>query len=830
VSGTLALGLTSIVLASCGDEEIPKGPDLVFCHCECVTRTPTGTDSSPGGCSTDPTCDPSCGDFTCTPSGGCVSMCDPGGAGEYTGIETSTEVTLRVCVDASNPSHVAGACAARCTDYSSGSAEECAAALLTELGLSDEISEVVPEGVLEEINPDAAESVAGIIWEECGTWLLDKLTGTCGHSTQGLEALTDLLLCIWSPLDPLNGGAPAAFRTCGVVGTEVAILDGCPQYTESEEGTPVDDAPQPNTESVNSASSAVTISGDLVDTKTVHPSGTASTGRIGPVVLMSQLRLTLPDTTVTIDGHDVDLDGGHLFLERPVAFALEAGDTFTFEAGRLRTILTGTLDGERASVGAVNTGPVTGHYNEQTGTFDLAGTFQLEQLAAVVTVALTFDFTNRSPIAYAGPDQLIECSLPTREAPFEVSALGSEDIDPGDSISRYVWTVGRRRVADGPTAAVASGTLGLGTRVATLTTFDTHGSMSRDTALITVVDTTPPVFPALPPLVNSLCDLGVDVAMVPEPLVTDGCSPAVEVSGAIVAVNGQPVSPMPIVSTGLQLPFGTYQVEWTATDQSNNVATAMQTLVVRGGFQASDSIDLGDRVMVGTEGGFATLVNAGTGDTTLGVDAISGSIATLGDVLLQNRALVAGDVEAGGEVTLRNAAAVLGTLTENATLDIPSGLDLSGVVFPPPGTTPVSVASGDTAALLPGAYAGVTVDNGGILDVGPGTYYLASLDLKNGSTLRLAQPVQIYVTHSVNHQGEIETASGSPDAFLLGFAGTQSVSLKAAFPGGVVIAPNATVAIGSAGSEAFRGQLFAKRITVQPDGIVTCAPAAGSTP
>ncbi|HKY39171.1 MAG TPA: hypothetical protein VJN18_24700 [Polyangiaceae bacterium] len=827
--GKLMICVAAVAVMACDEDEVPKGPDLVHCLCQCVTETPSGVNTSPRGCTTDPTCNPSCGDLTCSTSGGCYPSCI--GTEELSTIKSTRDVTLRVCVDASNNSHVVQACQDRCDDYANGSATECASALLTEIGLIDEISDVVPADILERIKPDAAASVADIIWEECGTWLHDSLTGTCGHASHGLAALQELLFCLWTPFDPLNLQLKTAFRSCHSTGSQLFSPQGCPQFTASSGGTPVDDAPLPATETVDTASSAITITGPDIETKTVRPSGSASTGRIGPVVLLSQLNVALPDTTLSIEDHDVALSGALLFLEHPVAVALSSGNALSFEIGQLRTILTGSVGDSKTSVGAVNASPVTGVYDETTGAFSLAGTFQLENINASLTVSLTFNFTNRPPLANAGPDQIVECGLQTREGRFELSAAASVDPDPGDSIARYVWTVGRQLAADGSSAVLASAQLGLGTRVATLTTIDTRGSMSRDTALITVVDTQVPVFPDLPPLINSLCEPGVDAAVVPTPVVQDDCSSSVSVQGAVVMAHGQPTASLPIEGGAITLALGTYEIEWTATDQSGNAATARQTLIVRSGIQASDSIDIGERATVrASSGGFASLANTGTGMVLLGVEANTGTILAQGDILLRNRSFVSGDVATAGHLIMKNGASVTGSVSEQATIDTPLGFDLSNVTFPQSNAGPVLVAPNEVRTLVPGSYSNLTVKSGAKLTLGSGTYFFTTFDLKPISELSLVQPVQIYVSTAADLHGQVVTAEGDPNALLFGFAGSERVFVRAPFPAGTFVAPDAEVEIAGHGPAAFAGQLFAKRIKVHPGATLICATVPGSTP
>src|SRR5439155_1084106 len=95
----------------------------------------------------------------------------------------------------------------------------------------------------------------------------------------------------------------------------------------------------------------------------------------------------------------------------------------------------------------------------------------------------------------------------------------------------YSWAVGDQFVASGPNAADVTAHVGLGQRVAVLSTLDTHGALARDVAIIKVVDTQPPIFDSL--TVNPGCLWPVNHKMVLLRLgqeiqaqVHDACDPA----------------------------------------------------------------------------------------------------------------------------------------------------------------------------------------------------------------------------------------------------------------------------------------------------------------
>jgi hypothetical protein len=308
----------------------------------------------------------------------------------------------------------------------------------------------------------------------------------------------------------------------------------------------------------------------------------------------------------------------------------------------------------------------------------------------------------------------------------------------------------------------------------------------------------------------------------------------VTVTGAIISSNGVTLAvPLPIVNGHVQVPIGTHVIRWTATDQVGNSSTATQTLNVRPGIEASHGITIEDRAATRTVGGgFATLGNVGTGLVS-GVQSQTGSIITKGAVFLRDRAVVNGDIRAGGTITTQNLTTVTGSSTQNTTVSLPAGRDLTGVVFPSSNAGPVTLAPDATRALAPGAYAAVMVNSRATLTLRAGTYYFDTLDLEPQSKLNLDQSagaVLLYVRTSIIDRGQIASVAGTAGAFVLGFAGTSAVVIETPFLAGTVIAPNGSVTIGSLGATAFTGQLFAKDIGIRPDATLTCVQTPSSTP
>jgi hypothetical protein len=363
-----------------------------------------------------------------------------------------------------------------------------------------------------------------------------------------------------------------------------------------------------------------------------------------------------------------------------------------------------------------------------------------------------------------------------------------------------------------------------------LTVFNSAFGVGLAEEQVRVVDTTPPTIQVVQPVTDTLCDPGSEMATIATPTATDVCSPTVTVTGAVVSINGvAPSAPIPIQNGGARLPPGVSVVEWTATDASGNVATTTQTLTVRLAIEASRWIALDEdaSVVLPNGAGFAMIGDTGAGRVLLHTGAQSGSILSQGPVRLDDGAIVHGDVASALTVAENASAVVTGTVTENATVSLPAGRDLSGVVFPTTNSGPVNVAHLQTLALAPGAYSVASVLPSATLVLTAGTYLFEELDLHSGATLNLDQsggPVSVFVHTTFLYQGQIAPIAGAPGGFVLGYAGDQPLLIGTRFLAGTLIAPNATVAISAREPDGFVGELFAKGIVVKQGSTLVCDP------
>jgi hypothetical protein len=151
----------------------------------------------------------------------------------------------------------------------------------------------------------------------------------------------------------------------------------------------------------------------------------------------------------------------------------------------------------------------------------------------------------------------------------------------------------------------------------------------------------------------------------------------------------------------------------------------------------------------------------------------------------------------------------------------------------------LSLASGATATLAPGAYGTVVVPQGAILYLTGGTYTFVSLSIDTGGIVQgntTSAPLVIYVQTSLHLFGSI-VPSGGPSTFLLGYAGSTGLLLESPFAG-TLLSPNATLDLASLASlnpsppsggpvAAHQGAFFATSIDVHQCADVVHVPFGG---
>jgi hypothetical protein len=361
-----------------------------------------------------------------------------------------------------------------------------------------------------------------------------------------------------------------------------------------------------------------------------------------------------------------------------------------------------------------------------------------------------------------------------------------------------------------------AGPFALGATSVVLTCVDPSGATGSCTATITVVDATPPTLMVPANRASSICTDSSSIN-VGQATVTDNC-PGATVSGQVIAKNGVPLAPPIPVTGGLAtLGVGTYTVRWTATDGPNTV-TANETVTVAPGIEAAGSFLVDDRGQVrNNAGGFAAMLNAGTGTTKLGNDGRSGAILSVGPVSVLHRAIANGNVTSAGTVTKESDGTITGTITSGGSVTLPPLPTLPA--FPPATAGSFTVNSG-TQTHAPGSYVSGTV-NGGTLVLNSGDYFFQSLTINSGVTVRVTPTTRIFVRNTLFFNSPLRASSGTAiQASFLGFAGA-SVSLNAQFDGTLIV-PNGTVLFGTGSGLTYTGSFFARDIEVTPASALVC--------
>ena len=295
----------------------------------------------------------------------------------------------------------------------------------------------------------------------------------------------------------------------------------------------------------------------------------------------------------------------------------------------------------------------------------------------------------------------------------------------------------------------------------------------------------------------------------------------------IVAANGTPITPITVTGGQVTLGPGTYTVQYVATSGGVPSAPATQTVTVRAAVQASQTFALDDRaVLKQSNGNPAALFNSGTGATSLGYDAKSGSIVSKPSVSALDRAVITGNVITAGSITAPHAT-ITGTQTQFVTLPPMSGLPALPA-FPAPNQMDVTVNTG-TQTIGPGSRVGGTV-NGGTLVLQAGTYYFRNLTINNNVTVRAPAGTTIYVRDSLAFRSSIRQPTGTAvQTVTLGYSGTAPTSLEATFNGSFV-APNASVMFGVGSGLTFTGAFYAKGIEVRPASTMVCQTSSALPP
>ena len=366
-----------------------------------------------------------------------------------------------------------------------------------------------------------------------------------------------------------------------------------------------------------------------------------------------------------------------------------------------------------------------------------------------------------------------------------------------------------------------TGPFSLGTTPVTLTATDTtSGATSTCTATVTVVDTTPPTVVAPPNVDLAICDAG-GLVTVGTPTTSDICNVPLTVTGEVISRNGVALSPpIPVVNGQVALGFGTYVIQWTASDGTNTSKPVFQTVTVGPHIQANGNFLVDNSAFIkDATGGPGQMLNSGNGETQLGVASTSGSITSVASVSLENNARVTGNVITAGTISLQSGATISGTRTQHASVVLPALPTLP--TFPPPVGPNITVNSG-TQTLTPGSYPTVTLNSGATLIMTAGDFFIQNFFINSSVNVRLqvTPNTRVFVQNQFAFRSPFVNSSGVLQPILLGFAGT-SLTVETTF-NGTLLAPNGSVTFGISSGVNYHGAFFAQNIEVRPDSALFC--------
>ena len=618
---------------------------------------------------------------------------------------------------------------------------------------------------------------------------------------------------------PVTGanGLGSASKVCRAIGTHVLVATNyCnAQGSFSEPLTSSSGAGDSTKVSMISTTGSVTATtselGDPVTAAVPPPTGDVSftggncRGEQCPIVIDS-VNLKIPAIAA------FGTDAVTLANTASMLGTKKADGTVIFPAATLALRASTFLGDSISAISVTPSSDLTGTYDPTSGRLNLVGTMTsgISPLTGSITFNIVGQASARPPVASAGPDQVRACGVST------VTLDGSKSFDPDGDPVTYAWSENGVLLASTRTATLS---LSGGVHTILLVVSDSTQRRGLDYVRVAVTDGVAPVLKVPSNKTVSTCIDGADI-QIGQATVTDNCSLLPTVTGKVISANGVALVPAPTVVDGkAPLKVGTNVVQWTATDGVNTV-TANQTVTVGSTIQASQSFLIDDRGQVRSDaGGFATVLNSGTGSTRIGQDSRSGGIVSQGQVTIQHRALVGGNVVSASGVVVDSDATVSGTIQANTAVALPSLPSLP--TFPAPAAAGFTVNSGVTLARPPGSYSVGTVINGGTLILSAGDYYFQSLTINSGSTLRAPASARIFVRDALIFNASIRATSGtSVQPIYLGFGGT-TLNMYAPFDG-TLVAPNASVVFGTGSGVTFTGSFFGKTLEITPASALVC--------
>jgi hypothetical protein len=519
-------------------------------------------------------------------------------------------------------------------------------------------------------------------------------------------------------------------------------------------------------------------------------------------------------------------DVGAQLPEAPVGTEMGNASVYSLSGGGTYTVvfLSGSSDQFHLTIDEPNDF-MNAYYpdSDADGYGVLGGAPLLSECAAPVTHAESAgdcddgDGRVGSPGAFDVPDDpmVLECTFD-----LELPIAGPRGCTGSVEVTGLVTSVDPPLVIPASASATEAIVLPPGTHTIEWTATDSQGARV-ETQTVTVTDVTPPVFDAesLDAELHMVCDFALTHIDLEVPTATDNCEDVIPTGTVTESSNPNLTLPLALNEDGeADLPLGTHTITWTAEDSSMNSATLMQTVVIRPAVQATDSVSV--RNEQSTING--AVANSGDGGVSLENATITGDVESASVVEIGYRANV-GDVLSAIDIvwddTVAEADHPIIASETIAPVGFAPALDLSSVSFPTMGGQ-FWVNANESLPLSPGAYGNYTLNSGATVTLGAGVYFFEQLAVNHAATLVVTDDTVIFVKAIDRFQGDVVAPGGGEVSPVIGFSGT-SFNLEADFSG-IIIAPNATVRMGTANAMTFSGMVHAKNIDVANQAVLTC--------
>ncbi|HVY29587.1 MAG TPA: lectin-like protein [Polyangiaceae bacterium] len=240
---------------------------------------------------------------------------------------------------------------------------------------------------------------------------------------------------------------------------------------------------------------------------------------------------------------------------------------------------------------------------------------------------------------------------------------------------------------------------------------------------------------------------------------------------------------------------------------------------------ASDALQIDDRVTLAQSGQLPEVAGLGSGGVELGAGTQAfANIKSGGSAYLRASSHVYGSLRAVGDVTFQqtdvkvDGGSTKFTVVDKATTTL--DVDFPSTTLGPKAAGP----DGPVLPIDPGAYSTLDVRSRGKVQLRAGTYYFDTLNTEPDAEIQLAgAPIYLYVKSSFTFKGGFKRLSGEDGQILVGYLGTTTAYVEAAFVG-TLVAPNATLELRRPGSGQHKGTFFGKKIEAFSDSAIAFLP------